>query len=153
MIIAWFRLLDRLPVEEGGQSGKRLGVVVDRRPMYCWEAANSFEICSLRAAAKLCSAMAAAYKSRGSWSFAPPETGFGRHRLERARRQTRFGAGGVVAGWRDVVRGVGMEDRGEVLDVAPPGQLPLAAPVRPDPVLVAVVVGGEELVEGSSGTA
>src|SRR5215207_9913550 len=132
--------------------------------MYCWEAANSFETCSLRAAAKLWSAMAAAYpqtrpgrffviegrENAPRRSFAPPETGFGRHRLEWARRQTRLGAGGVVAGWRDVVRGVGMEDRGEVLDVAPAGpELPLAAPVRPDPVLVTVVVGGEELAEGS----
>ena len=70
------------------------------------------------------------------------------HRLERARRQPGLGARGVVARGSDVVRGVGVEDRGQVLDLAAAGaELPLAAAVGADPVLVAVVVGREELVQ------
>src|SRR5205085_10461512 len=110
-------------------------------PMYCWEAANSFEICSLRAAAKSLSAM------RGTLPF-PAEAGFRRLRLQGACRMARLRAVGVVAGRRHVVGRVGMEDRGQVLDVAAAGtQLPLAAAVGADVAVVAVVVRREQLAQ------
>src|SRR4051812_16619730 len=108
-------------------------------PMYCCEAANSFEICSLSAAAKSLSAM------RWTLPF-PAEAGFRRLRLQGARRMTRLRAVGVVARGRHVVGRVRMEDGGEVLDVPSPGaELPLAAAVGADVAVVAVVVGREQL--------
>src|SRR5581483_1671619 len=118
--------------------------------MYCCWAANSFEICALRASAKLCSAMAEPYRARHApyLSGSPAEAGLVRRRLERAGRQPRLRAGGVVAGGRHVVRRVRMEERGEVLDLPAAGpELPLAAAVGPDALLGAVVVGLEQRPE------
>src|SRR4051794_38068245 len=109
--------------------------------MYCCWAANSFEICSLRASAKLCSAMVGSL-------LTPAKASLCGHRLEGARREPRFGTGRVVSRGRHVVRCVRVEDRGQVLDVAAARtELPLAATVGTDPVLIAEVVGGEQLVQ------
>ena len=66
-------------------------------------------------------------------------------RRQRALRQTRPRAALVVLLRRDVVRRVGMEERGEVLDLAAARpELELAAAVDLDPVRRAVVVEVEE---------
>src|SRR3954451_18979810 len=110
--------------------------------MYCWEAANSFEICSFSASAKVCSATPPAY------SDSPAEARRVGHRLERARGQAGLGARGVVARGSHVVRRVGGGDRRQVLDGPAAGsQLPLPPAVGADSVGVAVVVSGEELVQ------
>src|SRR5215207_8444290 len=109
--------------------------------MYCCEAANSFEICSLSASGKLFPAIARSLSG-------PAEAGLAEGGLERAGGQAGRGAGRVVAGGGGVVRGIGVEDRGQVLDLAAAGpQLPLPAAVAPDVPLLAVVVGGEQLAE------
>src|SRR5688572_28476723 len=107
--------------------------------MYCCEAANSLEICSLRAAAKSLFAM--------DWTLlVPAEPGWGRLGRQRAGRMPRLGRVGVVAGRRHVVGSVGVEDRGQVLDVAAArSELPLAAAVGADVAVGAVVVGREQL--------
>src|SRR3954452_3991144 len=71
-------------------------------------------------------------------------------RRQRADGEARLGRllGVVVAGGRDVVGRVGMEDRGQVLDLAASlAQLQLSPAVGPDPLLLAVVVGGEEVAD------
>ena len=55
------------------------------------------------------------------------------------------GSGRLKRSGRDVVRGVRVEERGEVLDVAASdAELELTAPVRADALLLAVVVGREQ---------
>src|SRR5689334_15010693 len=112
--------------------------------MYCCCAANSFEICSFRASAKLFSAMSEPYRApmRPIWSGSPAKARRGGHRLERAGGQPGLRAGGVVSRRGDVVGGVGMEEGGQILDVpATRSELPLAAAVGADALVVAVVVG------------
>src|SRR5512134_2738457 len=123
--------------------------------MYCWEAASSFEICSLSASAKLLSAICRSFVGGGSGRtlplgpLTPAEAALARLRRQRAGRQPRLLAGRVVAGRRRVVRGVGVEDRRQVLDLpAARAELPLAATVGADVAVGAVVVGCEQSAQG-----
>src|SRR5207302_2772802 len=76
------------------------------------------------------------------------EARLGRLGRERAPRQPRSRHGVVVAGGRHVVRGVRVEERGEVLDLAATrAELELAAPVERDSPLRAVVVAVEQRTE------
>src|SRR3954452_22825660 len=80
----------------------------------------------------------------------PAEAGGRKHRLERALREPRLRLRRVVSAGRDVVRSVRVEQRGEILDLAPTGtELPLAAAVGLDALLGAVVVRGEEPAHGA----
>ena len=76
-------------------------------------------------------------------------------RAERALRQPRSRLARVELLRRDVVRRVGVEERGEVLDLAPARpELELAAAVDRDPALGACVVEVEQVAARSrSGTA
>ena len=77
------------------------------------------------------------------------ESGLTRLHVERARGQAglRFE---VELARRDVVRRVGVEERGEQLDLASARpELPLTASVCADSVRLAVVVGGEEPLHGA----
>src|ERR1700719_1114361 len=68
-------------------------------------------------------------------------------RLQRARRQAGGRLGQVVAGRRDVVWRVGVEQRRQVLVLAPPdAELELAAAVVADVALGAVGAGVEQVV-------
>ena len=74
------------------------------------------------------------------------EARLGRRRGQRALRQAGPRAAVVVLLRRDVVRRVGVEERGEVLDLAAAGpELELAAAVERDPALVAGVVEVEQV--------
>src|SRR3954451_7132611 len=78
----------------------------------------------------------------------PAEAELGRTRLEWARRQVGRRVRQVETARRNVVRRVRVEQRGEVLDLAAARtQLELAAAVGADPARLAVVVGGEQLVQ------
>src|SRR3954454_2277084 len=113
--------------------------------MYCCAAANSLATCSLRAATKRSEGMRAKLSAG-----LPPEPGRRDPRLERRRRQPRGRLRQVVVRRRHVVRRVRMEEGGQVLDVAAAhAQLELTAAVRADAVLVAVVVGVEELAQAA----
>ena len=82
----------------------------------------------------------------------PAEAGRLDRRLQRAGGQAGLGRllGVVVAAGGDVVGGVGVEDRGQVLDLAAAlAELGLAAAVGADPALLAVVVGGEEVARSA----
>src|SRR5688500_18531990 len=69
---------------------------------------------------------------------------------ERARGQAGLGLERVVPGRRDVVRRVGVEERGEVLDLPAPGaELVLAAAVRAHAPLGAEVVALEQGLEAA----
>src|SRR5262249_36121555 len=64
---------------------------------------------------------------------------------QRAQRQPRRRRPHVELAWRDVVRRVGMEERGQVLDLSPPrSELELAASIQADAPLGAGVVEVEE---------
>src|SRR5687767_14544578 len=112
--------------------------------MYCWCAENSFAICSFSASGNDFCAMAGSLSGR----LAPPEPGLGRSRLHRARGHAVGHRGVVVPGRRHVVGGVGMEQRGEVLNLAPARPyLALTAAVDRDPLELAVVVHRRQLTE------
>src|SRR5829696_2245553 len=121
--------------------------------MYCWEAANSLAICWFSAWAKLSAAMLSLSCSECARSLAlrpttPAKPGLARVGVERTRAQPRLGAVGVVARGSDVVGGVRMKERGQVLDLPPAGpQLPLAAAVGADSVRLAVVIAGKQLAQ------
>src|SRR5438093_353865 len=119
--------------------------------MYCWEAANSFAICSLSASANDLSGIGAPLW----WAWlagrklpVPAKAGRRGGRLERARRKSVGHRGVVVAGGGDVVGGVGMEERREVLELAAAHSLlSLTAAVDRDLLAPAVLVDGEELAQ------
>src|SRR4051794_9789337 len=70
--------------------------------------------------------------------------------LERAAGQAGLGIQRVVARRRDVVRRVGMEQRGQVLDLPATGpELVLPAAVGSHPALLAEVVGLEERADAA----
>src|ERR687888_2058736 len=122
--------------------------------MYCWWALNSFAICSFRAAAKDCSAIGppvefwVAAKVSEAELFGPAEAGGYRGRLQRAGGEPIRHARVVVAGRRDVVRRVGMEDRRQVLDLlAADPELALSAAVNLDSLALAVLIHRHELLE------
>src|SRR5947209_4049601 len=113
--------------------------------MYCCAAANSFAICSLSAATKRSDGTA---RKLSTARRVPPEAGRLNRRFQRADGEAGRRLGQVVVGRGHVVRGVRVEQRGQVLDVAAArAQLELAAAVRSDPVLAAIVVGGEQLAQ------
>src|SRR5918999_128566 len=69
---------------------------------------------------------------------------------QRALGQARLGFEGVIPGWRDVVRRVGVEERGEVLDLAAARpELVLAAAVGAHPALLAEVVALEQRLDAA----
>src|SRR4051812_16099517 len=78
----------------------------------------------------------------------PAKAGFRRDRIHRAARHPGGYRGIVVARRRDVVRGVGVKQRGQVLDLAAAALLlALAAAVDRDPVRLAVLVDLEQLTQ------
>src|SRR3954465_14967579 len=80
--------------------------------------------------------------------FPPSEAGRRRLWRERAGREAVGRIGHVVAARRDVVGRGGMEERGEVLDLAAAGaDLELPAAVHADVALGAVVVGTHQLAQ------
>src|SRR5215211_5253577 len=80
--------------------------------------------------------------------FGPPKTGGARRRVHRARRHAVRDRRVVEARWRAVVRRIGMEERGQVLDLtAADLELALTAAVDRDPVVRAVLVDGEQLLQ------
>src|SRR6266511_6369100 len=132
--------------------------------MYCCEAENSFAICLLSASANDWSGIVSLLSWRSFPAVYPPKrirlpytpvrpallgpakSGLRRRWIERARREPGRDAGVVVARRRDVVGGVGMEDRREVLDLpAPASLLALAAAVDRDPLALAVLVDRQQL--------
>src|SRR6266516_1073113 len=137
--------------------------------MYCWWAPNSFAICSLSASAKgfcaigpprlvtaqairagLGTAVRSATRALAIRPLAPAKAGSRRRRLERAGRQPVGHARIVVAGGGDVVGRLGVEKRGQVLDLAAPGpHLSLTAAIDRDSLAVAVLIDGEQLAQGA----
>src|ERR687897_3084567 len=103
--------------------------------MYCWWAANSFEICSLRASGNDFSAI------DRTLPVAPTEPGVGGDRVHRARRHAIGHRGVVVARRSDVVGRVGVKQRRQVLDLSSPRpHLALPAAVHRDALALAVLV-------------
>src|SRR3954452_8748950 len=132
--------------------------------MYCWWAPNSLAICSLRASAKgfsgieppgLVTAQAnhAAVRRTARLAIHPlaPAKPSGRgRRIEGAGGHAVRHARVVVAGWGDVVGGVGVEQRGQILDLAASRpDLSLAAAVDRDSRALAVLVHAEQLAQGA----
>src|SRR4051812_8457464 len=122
--------------------------------MYCWWAPNSLAICSFRASAKDCSAIGPPVRdwvpSTVATALGPTKPGWRRGRLQRARREPVGHARVVVAGRRDVVRGVGVKQRSEVLDLLTSDtQLALATAVDGDSLALAILIDREELFQGA----
>src|SRR5919108_1582890 len=93
-------------------------------------------------------ATAAARMARPALRLIPAEADLAGLRLEGARRQGGRRGGHVELARSDVVRRGPVEERGQVLDLPAAGaELELAAAVDRDPVLLAVFVGVEEVLE------